>query len=188
MINLMPPKLKESIRFGAYNVRVVQYIFLVLLSGLALAAVIAFGVQIVRSDEAKLEASIETKQVQLQEYSDEIEAAKLLSEKIDTVDVLLQNEIKYSALLQEIARLLPPDSGVRNINLTTEDLEKNLVLEVFLVTKPIAAQLQQNLANSELFTGADIQQLSIYDNPDGAFKWTTTIVVSFDQDKLRSQQ
>ncbi len=185
MINLMPPELKKSIRFGSYNVRVVQYIFLVVASGLALAAVIAFGVQIVRSDEAKLETSIKAKQVQLLKYSDDIEAAKLLSEKIDTVDVLLQNEIKYSVLLQEIARLLPPESGVRNISLTTEDLEENLVLEVFLVTKPIATQLQQNLANSELFTGADIQQLSVYDNPDSSFQWTTTIIVSFDQDKLR---
>ncbi len=188
MINLMPPKLKESIRFGAYNVRVVQYIFLVLISGLALSAVIAFGVQIVRSDESKLEASITTKQVQLEQYADSIANAKVLSEKIDTVDVLLQKEVKYSALLQEIAQLLPPGSGVRNITLTTEDLEENLILEVFLVSETTATQLQQNLANSNLFTGADIQQLSENETPTGSFKWTTTVVVSFDQEQLRSQQ
>jgi len=123
MINLMPPAQKEAIRFGAFNVRVVQYILLVLISGLALAAVIAFGVQIVRSDESKLETSIGTKEVQLTEYAADIAEAKALSEKIDTVDVLLQNEVRYSVVLQEIARLLPPNSGVRNISLSTEDLE-----------------------------------------------------------------
>ncbi len=188
MINLMPPKLKEAVRFGSYNVRIVQYIFIVVISGLALAAVIIFGVQIVRSDQAKLESSIEAKQNQLEEYSDEIAAAKLLSEKINTVDVLLQNEIKYSVVLQEIARLLPPGSGIRAIGLTTEELEDNLVLVVFTESEVIATQLQQNLANSEIFTGADIQQLSAIDTPSGSFRWTTTIVVSFDLVKLGAQQ
>ncbi len=188
MINLMPPKLKESIRFGAYNVRVVQYIFLVVVSGLALAAVIAFGVQIVRGDESKLKGSIVSKQIQLEKYSQQIAEAKTLSEKIDTVDILLQNEVKYSVVLQEIARLLPPGSGVRNISLATENLEENLILEVFLIDETTATQLQQNLANSELFTGADIQQLSAVDNAGGLFKWTTRIVVSFDQERLGAQQ
>lgn len=187
MINLMPPQLKESIRFGAYNVRIVQYIFLVVVAGLALAAVITFGVQIVRSDESKLVTSINAKELQLEEYTDEIAEAKILSEKIDTVDVLLQNEVKYSVVLQEVARLLPPGSAVRNINLATEDLEENLSLQVFLVNKTTATQLQQNLANSDLFTGADIQQLSSRDSPDSAFKWTTEVIVSFDLEQLRAK-
>lgn len=188
MINLMPPKLKESIRFGSYNVKVLQYMFLVVVAGIALAAVIAFGVQIVRTDESKLDVSIAAKQSQLEEYAGQIVEAKVLSEKIDTVDVLLQNEVKYSVVLQEIARLLPPGSGVRNISLSTEDLEENLILEVFLVNETTATQLQQNLANSDLFTGADIQQLSSIDAPSGSFKWTTRIVVSFDLDQLGAQQ
>ena len=187
MINLMPPKLKESIRFGSYNVKVLQYMFLVVVAGVALAAVIAFGVQIVRADESKLEISIASKQIQLGEYSQQITEAKALSEKINTVDILLQNEVKYSVVLQEIARLLPPGSGVRTIGLSTDNLEENLVLEVFLVNETTATQLQQNLANSELFTGADIQQLSAIVGAKGSFKWTTKIVVSFDIEQLRAQ-
>ncbi len=188
MINLMPPKNKESVRFGSYNTRIAQSIFLVLVVALALFAVIAFGAQIIRSDEAKLEASIAAKQTQLEEYADEIATAKILSEKIDTVDVLLQNEIRYSVLLQEVARLLPPGSGVRSISLTTAALEEAFTLEVFLINETTATQLQHNLISSELFTGADIQQLSAVEAGAGPFKWTAEIVASFNIEKLGVQQ
>lgn len=181
MINLMPPGLKESIKYGSLNISAVQYIVLILVSGFALAAVIGFGVQIVRSDEAKLNASINAKKLQLEDYSEDIESAKILSAKIDTVDILLDNELKFSALVQEIGSLMPPGSSLSNLYLTN-DLSENLNLSARVQTEQVATQLQQNLANSKLFSGADIQTLVV--NDAGGF--SVELLVSYDVDAVRA--
>lgn len=170
MINLMPPDLKESVKFGSHNVSVLQYMILIVISGIALAAVIAFGVQIVRNDESKLRTSIDAKQSQLVQYEADIEKAKRLSEKIDTVDILLDKELRFSILLQEIGGLMPPGSSLTRLELTN-DLSENLLLVARVDSEETATELQLNLANSSLFSGADIQQLA---------GGNVTIIVSYD--------
>lgn len=178
MINLMPPKLKESVKYGSYNVNIIQYIILVIVAGIALAAVIDFGVRIVKTDESKLNSSIAAKQQQLKNYSGDIEAAKALSDKIDTVDVLLDNEVKFSELIQNIGGLFPPGASITNLYLTN-DLSENIILEARTTTKTVATELQQNLLNSDLFDGADIQSLGLI---EGTNNYKVVIIVSYAQE------
>jgi Tfp pilus assembly protein PilN len=147
--------------------------------GIALSAIIAFGVQIVRSDEAKLDSTISAKQSQLSTYSDEIDEAKVLSGKIDTVDILLDKELKFSVLLQEIGRLVPPGGYLTQLYLTT-DIKVNLNLIVTVRSKEMATQLQQNLLHSDLFTGADIQSIS----KTTGNRFSVNILVSYDEQLL----
>lgn len=185
MINLMPPDIKASIKYGSYNVSLIQYISLVVIVGLALGAVIIFGVQIVRSDSSNLNKSIALKLEQKSEYSEDTKEAGALANKINTVNVLLDNEIKFSAVIQEIGRLMPPGTALSGLHLTN-DLENNIELSTRAVSKEAVTELQQNLIGSELFTGADIQNISSDPDESSALKYNATIVVAFDKEKVRS--
>ncbi len=186
MINLMPPEQKEAIKFGSYNVNIIQYMILIIVAGIALAAVITFGVQIVSSDESKLNESITAKQEQLVTYSEDIELARSLTSKISTVDVLLDNEVHFSVLLQEIGSLLPPGSSLNDLNLSN-DTSENIVLTANTDSEAIATQLQQNLVNSELFTGADIQRLTTVTTESDGTVVIVEIVVSYDQEAVEAK-
>ncbi len=185
MINLMPPKLKDSVKYGSYNVSLIQYISLVIIAGLALGAVIAFGVQIVRSDSAKLNDSITTKQLQKDEYAADTEKAETLTSKIATVNTLLDNEIEFSAVIQEIGRLMPPGTALSSLRLTN-DLDENIDLSARASSKQVITELQQNLIGSELFTGADIQNIGYDGTSSSPLKYTVALVVSFDKVKVIS--
>lgn len=181
MINLMPPDVKSSVKYGAYNVNIIQYGIMLVLIGVALAALITFGVQIVRSDEASLDDAILKKQLQLEDYSADNEKALALTAKISTISKLLEGEVKFSELLQEIGRLLPAGSSLTGLQLTTEFSEP-IVLVATVDSKQTATQLQQNLANSDLFVGADIQTLSPNKDENGrTINYTVNIVVAFDE-------
>lgn len=179
----MPPELKASVKYGSYNVSLIQYISLIFISGLALGAVIAFGVQIVRSDSAKLNISIENKQAQKAEYAEDTKAAEALSNKIDTVNTLLDNEIKFSAVIQEIGRLMPPGTALNSLHLTN-NLADNIDLSANASSKQAITELQQNLISSELFSGADIQNISYDASIKSGLKYTVSLVVAFDKAKV----
>lgn len=181
MINLMPPEAKSSIKYGAYNVNIIQYSVLILAIGVALAALVVFGVQIVRSDEANLNDSIAKKQIQLQEYTADNDKAQALTAKISTISKLLEGEVRFSELLQEIGGLLPAGARLTGLQLTT-DFTEPLVLVATVNSKQTATELQQNLANSDLFVGADIQSLSpgrIDEDTGRTLDYTVNIVVAF---------
>jgi len=181
VINLLPPDVKSSIKYGAYNVNIVQYGILLIILGVALAALLLFGVQIVRSDEASLNKAISRKQIQLEEYADDNTKARALTAKISTISKLLEGEVKFSELLQEIGRLLPTGASLMGLQLTT-DFSEPLVLAAKVNSKQTATELQQNLANSDLFIGADIQSLAPGDVDEATgriLNYTVNIVVAF---------
>lgn len=183
MINLMPPKQKQDIKFGSYNVNIIQYSILVIAIGLALASVITFGIQIVRSDENTLNKSIAQKELQLTEYEDDNVRAVALTKKIDTISSLLKDEVKFSELIQEIGGLLPNGARLTGLQLTS-DLSEPLVLVAVVDSKTVATQLQQNLANSDLFIGADIQSLNPANTDEASGRildYSVKIVVAFPQ-------
>lgn len=185
MINLLPPKLKQNIKFGSYNVSIIQYGGLVLIIGVALATVMTFGVQFVRADEANLRSSISKKETQLAQYLGDQQKAIALSAKITTISKLLQGEVKFSNLIQEIGGLLPTGARLTGLQLTN-DLTEPFVLVAIVNSKEIATQLQQNLANSSLFIGADIQSLNpaqINDETGGVVNYSINVVVAFPEAK-----
>jgi len=183
MVNLMPPDHKKAIKFGSYNDNINQYKILVVEIGVALAAIISFGVQIVRNDESTLNKSISQKELQLTEYENDNIRATALTAKIDTISSLLKDEVKFSELIQEIGGLLPNGARLTGLQLTS-DLSQPLVLVAVVNTKTTATQLQQNLANSDLFIGADIQSLNpanVDDQSGRVIDYTVNIVVAFPQ-------
>ncbi len=155
MINLLPPDVKKSIRFARLNVTLFQYCVLVLLTGASLSAMFFLGTRLLSSSKSDLESSIQANQLRVSELELINSEAKQLANDINTINILLQQEIKFSDLVIEIGAIMPPGASLSNLNLT-KDKQAPLSLEVITESPDTVGVVQENIAESELFRGAEI--------------------------------
>lgn len=158
MINLLPSQVKEAMRYARLNIVLVQYVILTVCVALALGIVMFFGLRIISQDERSLNMSIEEKDRQVAELRPDLQKAEQLSSTITTVASLLDSEIRFSVLLNEIGAVMPTGARLTSLELTG-DAAAPLSLTAELDSESLAPVLQQNLINSALFAGADIQQI-----------------------------
>lgn len=175
MINLLPPQAKEQIKFGRWNVVLVQYTILILIVTGLLAGLLVFGVQLVSGDESRLEESLAQKQKRFQELSENVQSAQDLSKTIDTIAALLASETRFSQLLPAIGNLIPVGARLTNLSLTGNP-EQPLQITADVNSTDTAAVMRANLENSAIFSLADIQSITFNSEKNN---FTTTIIVQF---------
>lgn len=180
MINLMPPDVKEAVQYAYKNTLLVRAIIIILAVSASLAAVSFFGVIVVGNDEGNLEDAVAQKEAQLETFQATIDEANDLANTIETIDTLIDQEEKFSVLLQQIGSLMP-----KGANLTALTLSNDRTQPVQIIaqtdSQEIATTLQNNLANSELFIGADIQNLTaILDDKGNPKAYSVIIITAYD--------
>src|SRR5690606_22635068 len=182
MINLLPPETKEEIRYGRFNVLAVQYAALVIAVSLSLLAVLLFGVAVVSTDEQSLKENLKDKEAVLAEFQDDLAEAKELEGRIDTISALLEREVSFSALLQDIGSVIPNGASLTGLSLTGDETLP-LRIAADINNQSLAAVLQENLENSDLFENADIQNVaaSEFDEAGNAIRYNVQIMVNFEK-------
>ena len=154
----MPPEIKRDIHFARMNTSLVQYGFIAIIVVVLVAAIMLFGFTIAQDDESALKDSIALKQQDLSELITVEENASKLSKKIDIVGKLLEREVEFSEVLQEIGSILPRGAVLTSLKLTNDSTEP-LRLAALVDSKNSAAILRQNIEDSARFSGADIESL-----------------------------
>jgi hypothetical protein len=95
-----------------------------------------------------------------------------LSDEITTINSLLNRQIKFSELLPNIGKLMPPGAVLRELDFTTSDIlagssggkaatssasgPKPFIIQASVKDRTIASTLLENIKTSSLFTDADI--------------------------------
>lgn len=182
MINLLPPEVKDEIRFGQLNITAIQYAVLILAVSLSLVAVLFFGVTVISGDEQSLEQAIEEKSVVLSDLEGSVAEAKDLESSIDTISALLAREVSFSELLQDIGSVIPDGASLSGLSLTGDE-SLPLRIDAEVNSQPLAAILRENLENSDLFSNADIQSItaSNIDEQGNASQYLVRLVVNFEK-------
>jgi Tfp pilus assembly protein PilN len=160
MINLLPDAVKQDVRYAKLNVTVLQYTILIILISISLVAILLFGVSVVSSDEQALQENIEDKQAILTTLQPTIDEAKDLETAINTIGALFEREVSFSELLQDIGSVIPEGASLSSLSLTGNE-EEPLLITAEVSTQATAAILRENLEKSDLFSGADIQSISV---------------------------
>ena len=178
MINLIPTEVKTSIRYARYNTALIGYGVIAVLVVVLIAGVLFFGFTIASADESSLQESIAQKESDLNELVAVEGDASDLADKIDTVGKLLDREVKFSEVLQEIGSILPEGAILTSLRLTNSN-EEPLRIAALVDTKNNAAVLRQNIEDSDRFTGADIEGIVVNldenGEPDG---FAVTVIAS----------
>ncbi len=159
MINLLPSEFKRDVKFAKYNVILVQYIFVIGALILIMLSLVVFGRITLTGTKGNIEDALKADRVRFAELASVNEVASEYAQTIDTITSLLNSEVRFSLLLQEIGSVMPPGVHVTALDLSTDN-SLPIRLSVELTSAEKAGVLQENITESCLFVGADILSVS----------------------------
>jgi Tfp pilus assembly protein PilN len=174
MINLIPDEIRINNRYALRNVRFIKYTMVALLTMAAIAAITGLSILNMNRTEDNLQKQSEDQRKQLASYKPVQTKSKQLSDQITTINSLLARQIKFSELLPNIAKLMPPGAVLRELDFTTSDIlagstttggsapassstQKPFLIQASVKDRAIASTLLENIkASKDIFTDADI--------------------------------
>jgi Tfp pilus assembly protein PilN len=177
MINLIPHNLKSERLYGRRNRILIGYIVALITAAVLVALTMLISIRFVGSEETSLKKTIDDNQIQITALESQIKDLSSVSSRLSTADKLYENNIEFSKLIPDIGSLLPQGTILNSLSLTGGNTDP-LSLDVDLLNADLAAVLQRNLVNSELFEAADINSIS---GKSGAsnYRFTASVSVSF---------
>jgi len=165
VINLLPPSYRQTLRLNRLHSVARRWLFIVLLATIGLALVLATGWFYINKQEGDLKQSIATTNAELtaQNLSQVQKDAKTLTNNIKTINEVLSREIRFSDLIKDIGRVMPP--GAILSALSVSKVSGGIDLQANAKDHPSAAQVAVNLSDpsKDIFSKIDI--VSITCNP-----------------------
>lgn len=184
MINLLPPKRLQDMRYAWSNTVLRRYIFLIVISSLVIAGIIGGAYVLFLRQKESARLAVEADSQRIKKYEPVQKNAEQLSGTINAISTLMSKDVRFSQMLTQIANLMPPGSSLTGLQIDIEDTKAPLAISADVDTESKAAVLRNNLAQSELFEGAEIKSIKSIKaeaSPEPAqastYKFTTTIDV-----------
>lgn len=164
MINLLPPDYKEQIAYSKRNRSLVS-VFIFFASVVAVMIIILMSGRMLIGNQVKnLEQESQLLQDEISTFGSDLAQAKSLSNKINTLGQLFEQESRYSLFIEELAGVTPSWARLNNLNLLrNEEAEDDLVLNVSYELENIkqAATLRENLVSLGRVDNVDVQNASL---------------------------
>lgn len=182
MINLLPDDYKLHLRRGRLNIHLSQWIaasvvligILVLILGLGW---LYMDQQIKNTNRYIADAEVQLKSQNLEGVK---EQADEISQNIRIINQILNREIRFSGLIQEIGKVMP--SGTKLSSLTLSDkVSGGLDLNADAKNSTAAAQIAVNLSDQQnnIFTNVDIVNVNCTEESKD-YPCTVTLRALFD--------
>lgn len=181
MINLLPPDYALRIRFGRGNAVMRRWIIGALGAIAGLVVVLAGGWIYLNQQSSDLQRSLEATDAQLQAQNiNKVKAdATKISGDVKAINLVLGNEIRFSDLIQDLGRTMPPGAVLSSLSLT--NINGALDLSVASRDYSSAAQVAVNLNDpaNGLFSKVDIINISCPNDPTTDYKCNGTFKALF---------
>lgn len=158
MINLIPTDLKEARLYGRRNRTIVGYTVGIATIGVLAMAVLYVNMYFVKDDEARLRQEMNQRQDEALKLENSQKEVDKIAGQLKTIDKLYSGEVKFSELIPRIGALMP-NGAIMNALTLTGGKSNPLQLDVDIDDPKLAAVLQQNLVNSDLFEAVDISSI-----------------------------
>lgn len=185
MINLLPPDYATRIRFGRLNTGLRRWI---IGAGFAIAGalvIIGLGWLYLNQQAADLQRDLDSTNAQLQAQNIgqvQKDAAEITGD-IKVINQLFSNEIRFSDLIQDIGRVMPPGAVLSSLSLS----KVNGAIDLSASSKDYtsAAQVAVNLNDpaNGLFSKVDIVNINCGSNnssdSDNGYKCNATFRALF---------
>jgi Tfp pilus assembly protein PilN len=172
VINLLPPSYAGRIKFGRQNTVLRRWIIAALAALGGLLVIIAGGCLYMNSQASGLQADLDSKNSQLkaQNLAKVQKDAADISGDIRVINQVLNNEVHFSGLIQDIGTIMPPGSVLSTLSLS----KINGALDLSTGSKDYAsaAQIAVNLNDpaNGLFSKVDIVSISCNNDTSNPYK------------------
>lgn len=181
MINLIPPQLKQELKYAKWNALILKY--LVIMGILVVSVGSGFAGTSYYLDQriSKVKSDIAVKQARADSYKPTIEASKSLNDRVAAIKSIQASQPKFSLLLSDIAKFTLKGTSINSISLTGAD-NKPVQITASAINYSAAVSLRDALASSPRVSGADL--VSVVNNSQ-ANNYTAVIVIGFKPGQAR---
>jgi hypothetical protein len=180
MINLLPPQYLEVVQHSKTNDHLVRWILATLAAIGGLLIIMMSGWLYLDHQSKSLGGGISQGKQQLQQENlDGVRKdAEQISNDVKTINQVLGREVRFSELIQQIGKVMPPGSVLGGLTLTKVDGSVDLTASAKDYTT--GAQIALNLSDpkNDLFSRADIVSLNCT-SADTAYKCGVSLKALF---------
>lgn len=177
MINILPPQLKQQVRYSKRNVLLLRYLMTALGASTLLAIVIITSLWFSSRQISSLKTSLQERQQERASYKDTETKVQSLQSSLNLIDKLLTERTEYSGVLGDLASVLPSGAYISSMTLTGED-DKPMQIIVFADSINTAGLIRNSLLTSPRINSADIQSIT-RDDENNVF--SVDIIVAFEK-------
>lgn len=186
MINLIADSVKTNTRYAVKNATLVRYTYLAIATAIAIGVITAVSILTMYHTQVSLNKQLDEQKSRLAGLqATQAKGAKLYTQ-INTIQELLKRQIKFSDLLPEMAKVLPPGAIFKQLDISASDVvssnkttqaasgvaataaaaaKKPFVIHAATVDRDTANTLLENvLARKDLFTNAEIIDVTYVTN------------------------
>ena len=162
MINLLPPEVKETYRYGRRNRALTHWLVSIVLCLAGAVALTAGGYIYLQHAvaDSKSQLAVSQKQLASQHQADVQKQVTAISNNLRLATQVLSKEVLFSKLLKQLAAVTPNDAVLTGLSITK--VQGSVDITAQTTGYPAAAQLQTNLADpkNQIFSKADIESIS----------------------------
>lgn len=120
MINLLNPDELKQLRAARLNIKLRRFSIATLLTILVVGAIYTVGYMFARQEFSSAEAHNTAAQKDLAQYDDVKQKAAAYRSNLDVAKKILGNEIVFSNFITEVAKILPENTVLSDLSLTTK--------------------------------------------------------------------
>lgn len=177
MINLLGYEDKRQLHAARINSVLLDYTVLTLVTIIIIGLLFAASFIFMNFQQQAAKSSLSNDQDRSNKYSTIKARADSFANNLSIAKAILSNEISYSDLTIAIAKALPPDTVLSNLDLSPQTFGSKMSLNVSTTSYDAALDLKSTLSKSPLFNDVNIG--SITHTGQGQYSYEVTINTTF---------
>jgi Tfp pilus assembly protein PilN len=181
MINLLPEQNKKNIQAGRTNLLLVRYNILML--GALMFAFASLGVLYIylANTKAAAEQTITDNKAKVSEYNTVESQAADFRAHLATAKQIMDQEIVYTKIVLQVARLIPHGVVIDNLALDPKTFGAATVMTAHCKTVDDATALKESFQNTTLFSNVYFASLSNNEGDTTGYPITVTLNVTMNK-------
>ena len=173
MINLMPPAIKEQMRYSRYNRQALHYLQLLMLVLVILGGIFVTAILYLDQQVNLVTTDLTTKQQAIAAFAPDQKVATDAAGRLAAIKYIESTQTRFSQLLYDLAAVLPKGVSISGIALTG-DSTKPVVVAVNGTSYNDILDFRNAIVTSPRISGADLQSIT---SSNGAY--TANVVLGF---------
>lgn len=132
MINLLPPQLKEDLRYAKVNAWLIDYVRLLILAGLTLGVAFLGTDFYLQKQLSNVDAQVAEKQATIRQYSKIEKAASAANTRLEAIKQVSDQRTHFAELIDALSAVMPKGVVLQQLSLTGDE------------SRPVAIDYQAN--------------------------------------------
>ena len=162
MINLLPPKVKDSYRYARSNMQLKRWVVTFVIAFVGLGIIITYGLLNFHQSTSNYTSKIADSQALFtkEKFADTQATVLDISNSFKLVIKVLGQEVLFSQLIKQIASIIPANANLLSLNIN--QVQGAIDISAIATDYNTATQVQVNLADStnRIFSKADIVNIT----------------------------